>query len=226
MEIAILGGTGDVGQGLVLRLGRDTEHDLVVGSRSASRAADAAVTYREELAARSDADLEDVTIEGRANEAAVETADVVVLAVPPAHLRGAVMSVAEHVPDDVILVSPAVTLEFDGVGVHYHRPELGSLTAVAADAAPPSVSVVGTFHTLAARRLADLDRSLEVDALVVGNDRVARQIVAMLVTDVDGLRALDAGPLANAGAVEGLAAVQITLERKNDDLRDPGVRFE
>lgn len=227
MEIAILGGTGQIGRGLVLRWGRDADHDLVVGSRDATRAADAAASYRAHLAARSDAVVEsDVTIEGRPNAVAVEDADVVVAAVPPEFLRETIASVADAIPDDAILVSPAVALEFDEDGAHHVRPDAGSMTAVAADAAPADVPVVGTFHTLSAKRLADLDRSLDVDALIVGDDPDARDAVADLVTDVDGLRALDAGPLANADAVERLTALQITLGQYNEGLSDLGVRFE
>lgn len=243
MEIAILGGTGDIGQGLVLRWGRDAEHDLVVGSRDASRAASVAAEYRERLGERSNDDahgdasgdaiddvshvaIGDATIEGRANDAAIETADVVIPAVPPEHLRETIASVADGLAEDAILVSPAVSLSFEASGVHYDAPPEGSFTAVAAEAAPPSVPVVGTFHTLSAPRLADLDRTLDVDALVVGDDPEARQTIAALVEDVEGLRALDAGPLANAGAVEGLTALQITLGQHNEGLSDLGVRFE
>jgi len=42
MEIAILGGTGDIGEGLALRWGRDTDHAVTVGSREAERAREAA----------------------------------------------------------------------------------------------------------------------------------------------------------------------------------------
>lgn len=227
MEIAILGGTGAVGRGLALRWGRDAEHDVVVGSRSAARAEDAAAEYRDVLSTGPDGDaLGDATIEGRANEAAVRDADVVIAAVPPEYLRETVASVASSLPADAVLVSPAVALAFDESGAHYDRPDEGSLTAVAAEAAPPTVPVVGAFHTLAAPRLADLDRSLDVDALVVGDDPDARDVVADLIDDVDGLRALDAGPLANADAVEGLTPLQITLGRYNDGLSDLGVRFE
>ena len=37
MHIALLGGTGDIGEGLALRWAADTEHTVVVGSRESRR---------------------------------------------------------------------------------------------------------------------------------------------------------------------------------------------
>lgn len=225
MEIAILGGTGDLGRGLALRWARDADHDLAIGSRSAEKAEDAAATYRDRIAEHADGSAADgASIEGRTNADAAATADVVVAAVPPSYLADTVAAVGDALRDDAILVSPAVELVADDAGVHHDRPDEGSYTAVASAAAPVETPVVGAFHTLAAGRLAALERSLDLDALVVGDDASARSTVAGLVEDVDGLRALHAGPLANAGAVEALTPLQITVGRYND-VEDAGVQF-
>lgn len=224
MEIAILGGTGDFGEGLVLRLARDAGHDVVVGSREASRAERLAARYRDELAAHDPALADRVS--GQPNEVAVEDADVAIASVPPAHLRSTVETVAPSLPTGAILVSPAVALRFDETGAHYERSEAGSTTAVAADAAPDEVPVVGAFHTVSAKRLADLDRAVTGDVPVVGDDPAAREAIGDLVDDVDALRGLDAGPLEHAAAVEHLTALQITLGHHNVTLKDVGVHFE
>ncbi|ESS06740.1 MAG: NADPH-dependent F420 reductase, partial [uncultured archaeon A07HB70] len=153
-------------------------------------------------------------------------ADVVVLAVPPYHVSDTVESVADEVDEEAILVSPATGMKRDEDGFHYHRPGAGSVTRVAANAAPDGVPVVGCFHNLAAGRLADLDTDLGVDTLVLADDDDARETVIALAESVDGLRALDAGPIANAAEVESLTPLLINVGMSNEGLHDPGVRFD
>ncbi|QGN06481.1 NADPH-dependent F420 reductase [Halorhabdus sp. CBA1104] len=222
MRVAILGGTGDVGEGLALRWAHDTDHQLVIGSRDAERARSAADEYETELA---DQGL-DVTIEGLANEAAVTGADVVVTAVPAYHLVETIEAVRDDLAAGTVLVSPAVGMKRDEAGMHYNRPGAGSVTALAADAAPADVPVVGAFHNLAAGRLADLDAELSIDVLLVGNDDDALGTVASLTEAIDGLRALHAGPIDNAAEVESVTPLLINLAQYNDDHHDVGARFE
>jgi NADPH-dependent F420 reductase len=77
MDIALLGGTGDIGEGLALRWADDTNHTVSIGSREADKAATKASEYETELESRG----REVTIEGLANEDAAARADAVVTAV-------------------------------------------------------------------------------------------------------------------------------------------------
>jgi len=222
MRIALLGGTGDIGQGLAMRFAHDTNHEVVIGSREAQRARTKAEEYETELASRDAA----ATVEGAANADAAAGADVVVLAVPPYHVSDTVEAVADGLDEETVLVSPAVGMQSDEAGLHYHRPGAGSVTAVAAEAAPPETPVVGAFHNLAADRLANLDVELSVDTLLVGDDEDVKDTVASLAAGIEGIRPLDAGPLANAAEVESLTPLLINLARYNDGMHDVGVRFE
>lgn len=222
MRVAILGGTGDVGEGLALRWGADTDNELVVGSREREKAEAAAADYRERLADRG----HDAALSGAPNAEAVVGADVVVVAVPPYHVSDTVEAVADGLREEAVLVSPATGMKRDDDGFHYHRPGAGSVTRVAADAAPDDVAVVGCFHNLAAGRLADLDADLGIDTLVVADDETARETVTDLAESIPGLRALDAGSIANAAEVESLTPLLINLAMSNDGLHDLGVRFD
>jgi len=220
MRIALLGGTGDIGEGLALRLTRDTDHEVVIGSRDPEQARDRAAAYEDELGRR---EL-DATINGFANPMAADRADVAVACVPAYHLADTVEAVADSL-DDTVLVSPAVGMQRDEDGMHYNPPGVGSVTALAADAAPDGVPVVGAFHGLAAGRLADLDADLDWDVPAVGDDDDAKATVTDLVDAIDGLRGLDAGSLAAAPEVESLTPLLINLAANNGDLADLGVRF-
>jgi NADPH-dependent F420 reductase len=221
MRIALLGGTGDIGQGLALRWAYDTSHEILIGSRDPEKARTKAEEYETELDSRG----LDRTIKGFENAMAADRADVVVLAVPPYHVSDTVEDIADRLDDDTILVSPAVGMKSDESGMHYHRPGAGSVTAVAADAAPGGVPVIGAFHNLSADRLANLDVDLEMDTLLVGDDSGAKETVELLADGIEGLRPLDAGPLANAAEVESVTPLVINVARYNDGMHDVGVRF-
>jgi NADPH-dependent F420 reductase len=219
MDIALLGGTGDIGEGLALRWGYETDHGLVVGSRDAGRARDKAREYENELDSRG----VDRTVEGAENAVAAARGDVVVLAVPPYHVRALVERVADSLGTAVV-VNPAVGIVQDDDGYRYDRPSEGSVTELVADAVPDPERVVGAYHNLPAARLANLDDELEMDTLLVGDDD-AKETVVTLTEEIAGLGAVDAGPRANAAQVEALTPLLLTVKRHNPAMRDVGVRF-
>jgi len=147
MKIAILGGTGDIGQGLALRLAADT----ITRSPSA-RATQSGRRPAEEYTTELDSRGLDATVAGAENETAAAAARVIVLAVPPYHVGDTVEAIADTLDEGDVLVSPATGMKRDDEGFHYHRPGAGSVTRIAADAAPDGVDVVGAFHNLAAAR--------------------------------------------------------------------------
>jgi NADPH-dependent F420 reductase len=219
MDIALLGGTGDIGEGLALRLAHDTDHAVRIGSREASRAQETAETYVTELEDRG----VEADVTGHGNPAAAAGADVVVLAVPAYHLVDTVEAVADELTG--VLVTPAVGMKRDEGGFHYNRPGAGSVSALADGAAPDDVPVIGAFHNLPAGRLADLDATFDWDTVVVGDDTDAKRTVMDVAEGIEGLRALDGGGLANAAEVEAITPLLINLAQENDGLHDLGVRF-
>ncbi|NHN57530.1 MULTISPECIES: NADPH-dependent F420 reductase [Halorussus] len=222
MRIALLGGTGDIGQALALRWARDTDHEILVGSRDPEKARNKADEYETEL----DSVGVDREVKGFANEMAADRADVVVLAVPAFHVRDLVEDIADRIGDADALVTPAVGMDRDDEGFHYKPPKAGSVTELVADTAPEGIPVVGAFHNLSADRLANLDVELDLDTLVVGDDGDAVETVVQLADQIEGLRALKAGGAANAAEVESLTPLLINLARENEGLHDVGVKFE
>jgi hypothetical protein len=222
MRIALLGGTGDIGQGLALRWGYDSSHEILIGSRDPERARTKAEEYETELDSRGT----ETTIKGFENAMAADRADVVVLAVPAYHLVDTVEAIADRLDDETILVSPAVGMKRDDEGFHYNRPGAGSVAALAADAKPDDVPLVGAFHNLPAGGLADLDHEFEWDTLVFGEDEDAKGIVSDLAREIEGLRPLDVGGLANAPEVESITPLLINVASENDGMHDLGVRFQ
>lgn len=116
MELAILGGTGNIGEGLVLRFAADTSHAVTIGSRDAEKAVDRAETYERRLADTGT----DRDISGTDNTTAAAKADVVVLAIPPHYVGDTVEYLAEEgILSDQLLISPAVGMRGDEHSLHY-----------------------------------------------------------------------------------------------------------
>ncbi|UHQ95272.1 NADPH-dependent F420 reductase [Haloterrigena alkaliphila] len=222
MEIALLGGTGDIGQGLALRWARDTDHSVIIGSRDADKAERKANEYYSSL--KDTGVTPDIA--GYSNETAADSAEVVVVSVPPEYAPQTVDTVAPVLGEDDVLVSPAVQMSRDASGFHYDPPEIGSVAEAIDHVAPDSVPVVSAFQNLAAGALSDLENDLEADVVVTGDDSEAKETVTALAEDIDGLRALDGGPLANTGVVESVTPLLINLAMNNDGMHDIGVRFE
>ncbi|QIB73121.1 NADPH-dependent F420 reductase [Halogeometricum borinquense] len=221
MRIALLGGTGDIGEGLALRWAYHTDHDIVIGSRDPEKARAKADEYETELSSRG----RDVKVTGFENKMAADRARIVVLAVPPYHVADTIEAVEDGLSEDDVLVTPAAGVKRDDDGFHYHPPKAGSVTQLVADAAPDGIPVVGAFHNLAAGRLANLDAELDIDTLVVADDFDAKDTVSRLAEEIDGLRALDAGGIANAAEVESVTPLLINVAQNNDGMHDLGVRF-
>ena len=80
--------------------------------------------------------------------------------------------------------------------------------------AVPSARVVSAFKNVSAERLQDLSAALEGDVVLCGDDAAARTEVAALVAKLPGLRAVDAGRLANARYLEAITALLLNLNRR------------
>ena len=214
MNIAILGGTGKEGAGLGARWAR-AGHAIIIGSRDAERAQAKALELREQT--------RKLPIIGHTNAEAARLGEVVVIALPAAGLAATLPEAREGCRGKVV-VSTVVALDFKGPRL-FTPPPPGS-SAEEAQRLLPESRVVAAFHHIAAHELSEIDHGIDCDLLLCGDDAGARLTVADLATAM-GLRALDVGPLSNAGPLEALTAVLATLNRrykaKNAGIRITGI---
>src|SRR5215831_7116596 len=211
MNIAILGGTGKEGAGLATRWAL-AGHSIIIGSRDATRAHDKAVELRERT--------KKLTIVGHENAEAAALGDIVVVALPAAGLS-ATLPPAREACRGKVVVSTVVPLTFGGPRL-FTPPPAGS-SAEEVQALLPESTVVAAFHHIAAHELAELDESINCDLLVCGQDADAKETVAELGRSM-GLRTIDAGPLSNAGPVEGITAVLATINRRYK-IKNAGIKI-
>jgi NADPH-dependent F420 reductase len=205
MRIGVLGGTGPAGQGIAIRLA-DAGHEVIVGSRDRQRATSIVGALKEQWGDRVR------TLEPGANADAA-TANLVVLATV---WDAAVETAVAHAD---ALAGKVVIVMANGVekGRRELRPVLppeGSISAAVQKVAPDAL-VVAAFQHIPASQLENLDHSLSCDVLVAGDDDIARACVMDLVDTVPGLRAFDAGSLANATGIEAMTAALITINMRH-----------
>src|SRR5438105_270585 len=218
MDIAVIGGTGDEGFGLALRLAQ-SGHNVVIGSRSEERGAQAAERARELLGG-------DIPVDGTANETAAAGAELVFATGPYAGQAAIYRSIKEHVPEGRILCDTTTPLAtaVGGRAWQVIRPWHGSAAEQAKALLGPGVRLVAGFHTVAAEPLQDLATSLEGDVLLCGDDADAKEQVGRLVEQIPDLRWVDVGALAMARVVEPLTALLVSVNRTYK-LGKTGVRL-
>jgi NADPH-dependent F420 reductase len=201
-RIAVVGGTGALGNALALRLAR-AGHAVIIGSRDAAKA-DAAASALNAAVGRA-------AVTAQPNRAAAEAGDIVLLAVPYAAQRATIEEIRAALPGKILVDATAPL-----VPPHVSRvqlPEGGSAVAAIQALLGASVRVVSAFQNVSAPKLAAPAERIECDVLVCADDRAARERVIALAGAI-GLRGVDAGPIANSAAAEALTSVLIAINRR------------
>lgn len=197
-SIGILGGTGNQGRGLALRLAK-AGASIVIGSRDRQRAMQAAAEIGHNV---SGADL-----------AGAAQCDVVIVAVPWDAHESTLTALRSSLAGKIVIdcVNP---IAFGEGGPVAMRVTEGSACQQAAALLPES-KIVGAFHHIAAPLLLDESvASMDTDVLVVGDDIPACEQVVEIVNLIPGLRGVRAGKIADAGQVEALTVNLIRINRR------------
>ena len=198
LNVAIVGGTGNLGGALALRLGAPGVK-IIIGSRDAEKAKKTVEILKPNLRAGE--------IVGMTNQEAVKGADYVVIAVPYEGHAQMVQDVKGQVGGKII-IDTVVPLNKGKPFVPSAGSALQEAQQILGDEAP----VVGALHNISAVDLSDLDSPLG-DVLVCGDKSEPKEKVMEVIRRI-GARAFDGGPGTNAYVIEGLTGVIISLNRK------------
>lgn len=219
--VAVVGGTGALGFGLTLRWAL-AGVPVVIGSRSAERATEAAERALEQARAHGRADA---VIEGLENEEAVKRAGTVVLSVPFRTQSENLNNLRYGLQPGTVLVDATVPLAaaIGGRATRTVGVWQGSAAQQALEMAPRGVTVVSAFHTVSANMLSDPSKEINEDVLIAGDDRKAKEQVADLVRRIPGLRPVDCGELEMARIVEQLTALLISVNKRYK-VKHSGIR--
>jgi NADPH-dependent F420 reductase len=202
ITLAVLGGTGKEGKGLVYRWAK-AGYRVLIGSRTPEKAQATAVELTGLLGG-------EAAIEGVSNLTAAQRADIVALAVPYAAHRQTLETVKAALKGKILidvtvpLVPPKVT--------RVQMPPAGSAAQEAREILGEDVQLASAFQNISHEHLLQ-DGPVECDVLVTGTSKEARSETLKLVAAA-GLTGWDAGPIENSVVVEGMTSVLIGINKQ------------
>lgn len=204
--IPIIGGTGALGYGLGLRLSR-AGREIVIGSRAAERAEEAAAKMRGESSSD--------RIEGLVNEETARRGPVVFLTVPFRAQSETLNNLREALEPGQLLVDCTVptAAAVSGKATRTLGVWQGSAAEQAQEMVPDGVTVISALHTIGAKPLAGSE-PLDQDTLICGDKKADKQRVAEIVESIEGLRAVNAGPLEASRIAEQITPLLISINAR------------
>ncbi len=206
--IPIVGGTGALGFGLALQLARAGQ-EVVIGSRDAARAEQAAVRVRERVS--------NAHVAGLENAEAARLGEIVFLTVPFRAQSENLTNLKGALREGQILVDATVPLAaaISGKATRLLGVPQGSAAEQAQEMVPDGVTVISALHSVDAATLGELDHPLDQDVLICGDRKEPKRRVAELIGLIPGLRPVNAGALESARFVEALTPLLISVNIRN-----------
>jgi hypothetical protein len=215
VKIGIVGGTGEIGEGLAMRLA--PRHDVVIGSREAEKASASSTECMGILRGRGTP----CVLRGVTNQEAVDHGEVVILAIPFTHLAATVSALTDL--EKKVVVTPVNPLQRSDIFFFAPPPE-GSAALLLQKLLPPGTRICTAFNNVAANRWRALNQALDYSVAVCGDDAGAKQVVRQVVESVPDLKAFDAGPLRVSPMIEAITPLLLNIAR-HSKMKDVGIQF-
>ncbi len=222
MKIGIIGGTGGMGKGFALRWSQN--HDIVIGSRDAKRASEAAEQYTN-LANEAFGKI-GKNISGNDNVSVAKDSDLLILSIPYENIDSICAQILPEIKDRCVVVSPIVPMIKTDVGFEFipikeNKPF--SYQLVSSHMKDKS-KLVSAFHVISEKKLVNPKLELDYDIFVCGDDDGSVQIVNGLINEIKGLRPIYLGP----GELSYLAEISTPLLLNamiRNKIRNPGIKI-
>jgi len=209
LRIALIGGTGDLGMGLAARL--SLRYDILIGSRDPAKAERAATEAR---------GLAGGSVVGYSNADAAAKCDTAILSIPDLPKGGLLKDLATPLTGKLV-ISPIVPMKFEGGRFSYSLREGSAAEEVASSL---NSNVVAALHTVPAKKLLRRDERLEIDVLVAAENEETYAKTAEIVSAIDHLRPLYAGPLSVSRLIESMTPLLLNVERFSK-VRSPSIKI-
>jgi len=222
MKVGIIGGTGGMGKGFALRWSQN--HDVIVGSRDAARASDAAKEYTD-LAKEAFGQIKG-TVTGNDNITVAKESDVLILSIPYGNIDSVCSEILPHTKDSCVVVSPIVPMEKTDVGFEFlpikeNKPFSYKLVS---KYIKDKSKLVSAFHVISEKKLVNPKLELDYDIFVCGDDKDSVEVVNGLINEIKGLRPIYLGP----GELSYMAEIATPLLLNamiQNKIKNPGIKI-
>ena len=227
MKIGILGGTGNMGRGLAIRLA--LKHDIFIGSRSLDKAQRIA-KERQDVARGFYQDQIQGSFQGVLNSTAVNKADVVIVSLPSKAIVPTLTELKEYLNPKQTIISNVVPMvkkdrlfRYSPLSNEEKCQYSGKSAAEVIQEIVEPIPVVCAFQTVPAAYLNNCDSILNIDVLIASNNDAAIALASKLILDIPNLRPLNVGPLDNSRFIESLTPLLLNASILNN-LQTPSIR--
>ena len=222
MKVGIIGGTGGMGKGFALRW--SVNHDVIIGSRDATRAAESAVEYTN-IAKESFGDIKG-TISGNDNVSVAKESDVLILSIPYENIDSVCSGILSEVKDSCVVVSPIVPMTktdvgFECVAIKDNKPFSYKLVS---NHMKDKAKLVSAFHVISEKKLINPTLELDYDIFVCGDDKESVKVVNTLIDEIKGLRSIYLGPIELSYLAEMSTPLLLNAMIRNK-IKNPGIKI-
>ena len=222
MNIGIIGGTGGMGKGFAFRWCKN--HDIIIGSRDAERAASTATEYTTQ--ANEAYDKINGTITGKDNLSVARESQILVLSIPYDNIDSICSQVLPEVSDDCIVISPIVPMTktdtgFECVAIKDNKPFSHQTVE---KHMKDKTKLVSAFHVISEKKLINPTLALDYDIFVAGDSKESVEVVNGLINEIEGLRPIYLGPGTLAYLVEMSTPLLLNAMIRNK-MKNPGIKI-
>ena len=222
MKVGIIGGTGGMGKGFALRWSKN--HDVIIGSRDASRAASSAEEYTN-LAKESFGEING-TVTGTDNVTVAKESDVLVLSIPYENIDSICSEILPQIKESCVVISPIVPMVKTDVGFEFipikeNKPYSYQLVV---KYLKDKSKLVSAFHVISEKKLVNPTLELDYDIFVCGDDKESVEVVNGLINEIKGLRPIYLGP----GELSYMAEIATPLLLNamiQNKIKNPGIKI-
>jgi len=222
MKVGIIGGTGGMGKGFALRW--SLNHDVIVGSRDATRASSAAEEYVN-LAKEAFGEIKG-TITGNDNVSVAKQSDVLILSIPYENIDAVCSEVLPQTKENCVVISPIVPMTKTDVGFEFIPIKEGKPFSyqLVSKYVKDKSKLVSAFHVISEKKLVNPTLELDYDIFVCGDDKESVDVVNGLINEIKGLRPIYLGP----GELSYMAEIATPLLLNamiRNKIKNPGIKI-
>ena len=222
MKIGIIGGTGGMGKGFAFRWCKN--HDIIIGSRDAERAASTAAEYTTEVVEV----YKEIngTITGKDNISVAKESQILILSIPYDNIDSICSQILPEINDECVVVSPIVPMTktdtgFECIAIKENKPFSHQTVE---KHMKDKTKLVSAFHVISEKKLINPTLVLDYDIFVAGDSKESIEVVNDLINEIEGLRPIYLGPGTLAYLVEMCTPLLLNAMIRNK-MKNPGIKI-